>query len=124
MQLVARACLGGSLAFTLLEAASAQGPWHALLSPNSVTDGVFATAVALDAGRMMVGQPHRDDGSGRVYLHERLGGVWSATATLTPSTGRPGDTFGEALVLDGDRLVVGSGGGGGAAQRSGAAFVF
>lgn len=109
---------------TLLGTAAAQGPWHELSSPDPADHAWFASALALDAGRLMVGQPHLDENPGRVYLHERTGGVWSVMAKLVPSTSSPGDRFGESLALHGDRLIVGAGGGNAAATRVGLAVVF
>jgi hypothetical protein len=46
--------------------------------------------------------------SGAVYVFERVQGTWTQRARLTASDGAANDEFGQALALDGDRLVVGA----------------
>jgi len=76
--------------------------WTATDTETSDAAG-FAKAVALDAGRVVVG---RDSGA---EVYERAPGGWDSTASLTTSdsgTGRNVDVSGDSIVLGGARVVI------------------
>lgn len=76
--------------------------WVAVDTETSAAAG-FAKAVALDAGRAVVG---RDSGA---EVYERVPAGWDATASLTtsdPGTGRNVDVSGDSIVLGGARVVI------------------
>jgi len=80
-----------------------------LPAPADDPDAAFGVAVALDADRALVGAFSANGTSpGRAVLFERDGGGWSERATLRPADGDPGDGFGSAVALAGDRAVVGA----------------
>lgn len=68
--------------------------------------GQFGTALALDAGRLAVGQPAAATG-GVVQLFDAVG-AWPLQATIAGAATEPGDRFGAALGFAGDRLLVGA----------------
>jgi len=68
----------------------------------------FGAALAADGDRVAVGAPGDDhDGfnTGAVHIYTRDGGAWVLRQRLQPEGG-PYQYFGEALALDGDRLLV------------------
>ena len=89
----------------------------------------FGSALALDGARLAVGAPGRAMRKGATFVFARQGdGSWSQEAMLVAARGTDNSALGSALVIKGDRLVVGapgavalSGAGGGTA---GAAFIF
>ncbi|MBT8061313.1 MAG: FG-GAP repeat protein, partial [Gammaproteobacteria bacterium] len=83
----------------------------------------FGFSVALDGDRLLVGangessaatgiNGDQDDDSninaGATYLFERLNGQWQQTAYIKASNPDAGDTFGDAVDLDGDRMAIGA----------------
>ncbi|MEZ5977563.1 MAG: hypothetical protein R3F34_05025 [Planctomycetota bacterium] len=71
----------------------------------------FGIAVDLQGDRCAIGANFEDDkgaDAGAAYIFERqANGTWRQMTKLTASDGIPGDEFGYALSLDGDRVVVG-----------------
>jgi hypothetical protein len=66
----------------------------------------YGAAIDVDGRRIVLGDPGTDPG--RVYVYERIAGVWSWTAQVI-SYGSPNRPFlGTSVALDGDRLVVGA----------------
>ena len=78
-----------------------------LVASDAIGDARVGTSVSLDAERVAVGAP--DAGaSGAVYVFLRNGTQWSEEAKLVAPDANPGDmSFGEAVALQGDTLVVG-----------------
>lgn len=81
----------------------------------------FGGAVAVSGGRAFIGAPLRSSARGAVYSFELAGSTWLQVQTLTHSAGSAGDLFGDSMVLDFPRAVVGAPGRDSAA---GAAYVF
>ena len=97
---------GGAYVF-----AREDGGWahRTTLSAPDDPDAAFGVAVALDGDRALVGAFSANGTSpGRAVLFERGGDGWRERATLRPADGAPGDGFGSAVALAGDRAVVGS----------------
>jgi hypothetical protein len=103
------------------------GQWHqeAFLKAGVVgLNDAFGARVALVGDLLAVGAPgERSDatginggdnnesavGSGAAYLFERdAAGSWTQIAYVKASNTDPGDSFGSALALDGDTLVIGA----------------
>lgn len=86
-------------------------------------------SVALDGDRALLGSFLADDAApdaGAVTAFERTDG-WHERVSLTAPDAGPGDRFGNAVALDGDRALVGAvgrGGGADAAADRGGAYVF
>ena len=71
--------------------------------------GRFGSAVTIEDGVMAVGAAHAGgERPGKVYLFERDGGGWTETAAISATDGDPGAGFGNAIDMQGDRLVVGA----------------
>jgi hypothetical protein len=78
-------------------------------------NGFVGWGLAIDGDTAAIGGYNQNDpdlgisDSGLVYVYRRAGNVWSLEATLhaDPVTG-PGDGFGYAIALQGDRLVASS----------------
>ena len=71
----------------------------------------FGYAVSLSGDRALIGAYLDDDngsGSGSAYIFDFAGGVWAQTAKLTAAGGAPGDNFGYAVSLFGDRALIGA----------------
>ena len=106
----------------------------------------FGAAVAFDGDRLVVGASNNagrnnsapgsgaaylftfaDTGFGNIRLIDKLGAGYAGLSTLSVPGLRPGDEFGFAVSLDGNRLAVGAPGDGGAFDSlifSGAVYLF
>ncbi len=81
-----------------------------------VVSGLFGQTVAIEGAVAVVGAPDRNTGQGAVGLYQRIDGVWRQTQTVVDdSDDAPGqsgtllgDSFGEALDLGPDYLIVGA----------------
>lgn len=94
----------------------------AVLKANDAQPGDgFGAAVAISGGRAFIGAPQRNSLRGAVYSFELAGSIWLQIQTLTHASGAMGDLFGDSVVLDFPRAVVGAPGRDSAA---GAAYVF
>jgi sugar lactone lactonase YvrE len=94
----------------------------AVLTANDAQPGDgFGGAVAVSGGRAFIGAPLRNSARGAVYSFELAGSTWLQVQTLTHSAGSTGDLFGDSVVLDFPRAVVGSPG---RDSSAGAAYVF
>ncbi len=72
-------------------------------------DEDFGAAVALSGDVAVVGAPRTtldDVRVGAAHVYERSGGVWSHVAVLRASNPGFGDTFGAAVAVSGDTIVV------------------
>jgi hypothetical protein len=92
---------------------AADGSWEQtakLRASDGETGYYFGFSLALDGDLALVGSPRDDepvDVSGSVYVFERDSGAhWNESEKLV--TGRPGEGFGQAIALQGDRAVIGA----------------
>jgi len=85
-------------------------------APNSI-DGLFAIIGAS-------GDDDNGDASGSAYIFKRSGTTWSEHAKLIASDGATGDTFGSAVSIDVDRVIIGAYGDDDNGFYSGSAYVF
>lgn len=85
-----------------------QDAW--LTSPDALRGSdQFGFSVAISAGTLIVGRPGWENiSSGSAYVYQRVNGVWSHTASLTPSDSVLSDQFGDSVALDGGTAVVGA----------------
>ena len=72
----------------------------------------FGVSVALHGTTAMVGAQQMKVGDnedqGAVYVFEQSGGVWTETQQLVANDGQAGDTFGNAVVFEGDTALIGA----------------
>jgi hypothetical protein len=96
-----------------------------LVAPDRADNDRFGAAVAAGPDLVVVGAPGADLNSGgdegAVYVYGRSTGDWVLQQKLTASDGTSGASFGAALALDDDTLIVGAPNDGGG---RGAAYVF
>jgi hypothetical protein len=84
-------------------------------SKLTANDGVeadqFGRSVSLSGGRVLVGAVLDDDtgiDSGSAYIFDTNLGLWSQTVKLNAGDGAPGDNFGSAVSISGNRALVGA----------------
>jgi uncharacterized repeat protein (TIGR01451 family) len=89
------------------------GSWtqQAELTATDAADGdQFGTSVAVSGGTVVVGATGNDSGTGAAYVFTGSGASWSQQAELAPADPNSGnrDTFGSAVALAGNTLLVGA----------------
>ncbi|WP_052573106.1 choice-of-anchor D domain-containing protein [Haloferula sp. BvORR071] len=90
------------------------GQWsHAtrIIAPNAASGMRFGFAVSVSGESFVCGAPGEASDapeSGAVYVFTRSGNAWPLQAYLKASNSGAGDDFGDAVALDGDRLVAGA----------------
>jgi len=102
-----------SILVALCSLPRAQCEYARLVSADSVVEGDFGRALALDGAWMAVGQERADHSApllGAVYVYERLGSNWFFRQKLV-APGTNVCAFGTSVALEGEVLVVGSGSG-------------
>jgi choice-of-anchor B domain-containing protein len=73
----------------------------------------FGRSLSYSAGRLLVGATSADSARGAAYLFEKgAGGAWRQVAKLVPGGAQPGDSWGRAVLLDGDMAWVAAWGAG------------
>jgi LPXTG-site transpeptidase (sortase) family protein len=93
----------------------------------------FGDAVSISGNIVVVGADHADPyiagrreiSAGAAYVFTNNKGPWEESAVLTPADGLPFGQFGQAVDIDGSRLVVGASGATQAGEDSaGAVYVY
>lgn len=90
----------------------------------------FGISLAADGNAAVIGAASDTTAagvsSGSAYIFEREGGQWIQKAILTPEVDGAGDSFGSAVAISGDIVVVGAPNDGrpGETLNSGSAYVF
>ncbi|MCP4248874.1 MAG: hypothetical protein GY778_17665 [bacterium] len=87
-----------------------------LIPPGAAPRDYIGYSVSMSGDVAVIGAPGDDDrcpsqtncGTGSVYLYRYNGYTWMAQAELTASDAAAGDSFGRAVSIDGDLLVVGA----------------
>ena len=113
---------GGRADFFELQA----GSWNPVFAFDGVQGGSPSHAgwdVAIDGDIAIVGAPGHDQVGiiGRAVVFQRTGGIWSQAQQLLASAPVGDEFFGNAVALDGTRLLIGDIGDDG---NRGAAYVF
>lgn len=104
------ALLGNTPSSTAFVFEAQGGVWSVTAAFNTTgpaADGRLGAAVAVDGDVIVVGAPGTGGGQGAAYILERSGGLWSETATLSPSA-TPQQAFGTAVAISGAVVVVAS----------------
>ena len=76
-----------------------------LRKPSGSRADLFGTSIDLDAGSMIVGDPH---GVGSAHVFELQAGRWRHRGRLSPDTGGVGDRFGISVGIEGAFAAVGA----------------
>ena len=86
----------------------------------------FGYSVAISGDTLLVGAPLKDDYGGGAYVFVLAGdGSWDEGTRLIPRNGiAPGDYFGYAVALSGDRALIGAHFSDESGDDSGAAYIF
>ena len=82
-----------------------------LTASDGATFDRFGFSVSIDGDTVVVGSYQDDDkgsDSGSVYVFRRTGGQWVRDQKLTANDGAAFDSFGQAVVVDGDTIFVGT----------------
>ncbi|WP_437689182.1 FG-GAP repeat protein [Sorangium sp. So ce176] len=100
-----------------------------VLSPiDSAAFDNFGMSVAIQGDRAVIGAVGGDtpsvSGTGTAYVFERSGTTWTQQQEIFASDGAGSDSFGSAIALDGDTVVVGAPGDDDLGSGSGSAYVF
>jgi LPXTG-site transpeptidase (sortase) family protein len=104
-----------------------------LLPTDAFLGDYFGSSVAIYGNRIAIGavqtNPIGESGPGKAFIFKRDGQTWSPEVRLKAQGGRSGDTFGNAIALYGDTVVVGAQHadpdlGAGRVTSAGAAYVF
>ncbi len=101
---------------TIFAASSTGAPWQlvaTLISPTPMTSGGFGASVALRGNVLVVGSPEvpvttGQPQRGRAYVYERLGSTWTLVKTLSPLDATNQGSFGFAVAIANDVIVVGA----------------
>ncbi len=92
--------------------ASGSGVVATLVDPAAKPHDAFGTSVSVQGVWAAVGSPLSNPAgptdSGSVSIFKMVSGDWAWQQTLVASDARAGDRFGSQVVLDGERLMVGS----------------
>ena len=86
--------------------------WPKIAPDDNLAGDRFGYAVAIDNELAIIGARDDDnaegDAAGAAYIYAYEDGVWTQVTKLLPSTIGPGDRFGIAVDLLGNRAIVGS----------------
>jgi hypothetical protein len=98
-----------------------------LVASDGVTNDYFGAAVALRTDFAAVGAYGRNDAgisSGKVYLFQRSGGVWSSAGSISEPTPAQGNRFGISVALSPQCTLAGADNADFAFSNAGAAYFF
>jgi len=87
----------------------------------------FGAHVSISGNTVLVGAPRHNEtgeGSGKVYVFTRSGGIWTLEASFAGLDTNAGDGFGTAVSLDGNRAVIGAPLDSDVLGQAGSAYVF
>lgn len=112
--LVARCWIGVVLAAVPCFAlpAPAQCETQHLLGSDAPDSRAVGTNLSMDGAVFVAGAPlgksWSGETSGAVFLFERASGLWAETSKLLASDAAAGDRFGEAVAVEGSKVIVGA----------------
>ncbi len=83
-----------------------------LIASDGASGDLLGYAVAISGETVTIGAPRDDNGGnvdqGSAYVFVRSSTTWSQQTKLMSSDGADGDTFGNAIAISGDMVVVGA----------------
>jgi hypothetical protein len=83
-----------------------------ITADDGASNAEFGVAVALHGTTAMVGAQQANIGAnedqGAVYVFDQAGGTWTQSQKFTSDDGAAFDTFGDAVVFQGDTAIVGA----------------
>jgi hypothetical protein len=92
--------------------AAAECPFSVLLADDASVSDMIGNAVAVSGDTVVVGAPNAhdvgDENFGAAYVYTRTGDGWMQQAKLIASDPAAASSFGQAVDIDGDVIVVGS----------------
>lgn len=98
-----------------------------LTAGDGVLNDNFGRSVCLSRDLALIGAPYYDgnnSSSGKVYAFSRQGGVWTESASLSPSDLHYQSLFGTSLSMSGNTALIGASRESGNYNFSGSAYVF
>lgn len=114
-------------AYVFVRAGTVWTQQQQLLAADAAAGDFLGHGVAIHQDTLALGVPSDDDhgtSSGSVYLFTRSNSKWTQQQKLSAKDAAAGDSFGWAVALHGDLLVVGAPSDDGNAVNTGAAYVF
>lgn len=79
-----------------------------LRASNRAPFDLFGSAVAIDANKILVGAPGKNNGLGAAFLFQSAAGAWTLIAQVNASDLRCGLTFGYSASMSDDTWLVGT----------------
>ncbi|WOO43520.1 InlB B-repeat-containing protein [Rubellicoccus peritrichatus] len=104
-----------------------EGEWThqaRLIASDNTYNDKLGFSVCIDGDTIIVGASGDNSNRGSAHVFVRSGQVWSEQAKLTASDASSGDTFGTAVSINGDTVVVGAHQDDDNGTSSGSAYVF
>ena len=98
-----------------------------ITAPDAAELDQFGRAVAIDGDTAVIGAFRGDgnvDDSGAAYVYVRAGDTWTFQQQLTAPDGGLDDSFGRAVALSGDTVLIGAAQDDDDGEDSGSAYVF
>ncbi len=79
-----------------------------LLADDGADSDVFGYALASRGDVLLIGAYGVNSLRGSAYVFEKSGATWVQATKLVESGGAPSELFGQAVAMDGDRLLIGA----------------
>ena len=96
-------------------------------NPAPALQDRFGSTVAIDGNTVVIGAPSDDAGAtnaGSVYLYDVSSGSATLTRTVNNPTPVSGDSFGNAIAVRGNRMVIGASSDDTGASNAGSAYLY
>ncbi|MEK7830022.1 MAG: FG-GAP repeat protein, partial [Acidobacteriota bacterium] len=112
-------------AYVFVRSGTSWSQQQKLVDGALIAQDSFGYAVAISGDTIVVGAPYDDigsnEGQGSAYVFTRSGTTWSQQQKLTAGDGTANSSFGDAVAISGNTLLVGASG---YQVATGAAYVF
>lgn len=95
------------------------------LLPGVTASDNFGSDICINGNTAVVGAPNDNLSRGSAFVFVRVDSSWTQQAVITASDGAVGDSFGQSVSIDGDRIIIGAPNDDGTvAPNQGSAYVF